>query len=136
MDFIWCYMRLFWYIDEASVKASEQGFFFFFFSLFMFTKRKIYSRVICDVRWFTIEYWRQMRLLWLCFSCLLRFLTVKRYLLLEVFIPSVEQMKTAKAFIIHRLVLDLNHLDRAYEDLRSKNSLITFSRWTSVLLWY
>ena len=39
------------------------------------------------------------------------------------FIPSVEQMTTAKDFIMHRLVLDLNHLDRGREDIRFKNSL-------------
>ena len=39
--------------------------------------------------------------------------------MVEVFIPSVEEMATAKEFVIHGLVLDLNHLDRVYEDLRS-----------------
>ena len=32
-------------------------------------------------------------------------------------------MATAKDFIIYRLVLDLDHLDRVCKDLRSKNSL-------------
>ena len=32
--------------------------------------------------------------------------------IVEVFIPRVEQVTTGKEFIIHRLVLDLNHLDR------------------------
>ena len=40
--------------------------------------------------------------------------------MVEVFIPRVEQVTTAKEFIIHRLVLDLNHLDRVCEGLRSK----------------
>ena len=38
----------------------------------------------------------------------------------KVFIPSNEQVTIAKKFIIHRLVLDLNHLDRVCKDLRSK----------------
>ena len=32
-------------------------------------------------------------------------------------------MMAAEEFIIHRLVLDLNHLDRVCKDLRSKNYL-------------
>ena len=44
----------------------------------------------------------------------------------EVFILRVEQMTAAKEFIIHRLVLDLNHLDRVCEGLRSKNLLAFF----------
>ena len=53
----------------------------------------------------------------------------------EAFIPSVEQVMTAQEFIINRLVLDLNHLDRVYKDLRSKNSLAIL-RWTKVLWYY
>ena len=47
--------------------------------------------------------------------------------IVEVFIPRVEQVTTAKEFIIHRLVLDLNHLDRVCEGLKSKNSLAFFN---------
>lgn len=36
---------------------------------------------------------------------------------------TVEQMTTMKEFIIHRLVFDLNNLDRVNKHLRSKNSL-------------
>ena len=43
--------------------------------------------------------------------------------MVEVFITRVEQVTTAKEFIMHRLVLDLDHLDRVSEGLRSKNSL-------------
>ena len=43
--------------------------------------------------------------------------------IVEVFIPRVEQVTTGKEFIIHRLVLDLNHLDRVCEGLRYKNYL-------------
>ena len=43
--------------------------------------------------------------------------------IVEVFIPRVEQVTTVKEFIIDRLVLDLNHLDRVCEGLTSKNSL-------------
>ena len=43
--------------------------------------------------------------------------------MVEVFIPRVEQVTTAKEFIIHRLVLDLDHLDIVCEGLRSKHSL-------------
>ena len=32
--------------------------------------------------------------------------------MIEVLIPSVEQLTTAKEFVIYRLVLDLNHLER------------------------
>ena len=53
----------------------------------------------------------------------------------EVFIPSDGQMTTVKEFIIHHLVLDLNHQDRECNDFRSKNSL-TFSQWTESLRWY
>ena len=41
----------------------------------------------------------------------------------KVFIPSNQQVTTANEFIIHRLVLDSDHLDRVCKDLRSKNSL-------------
>ena len=46
--------------------------------------------------------------------------------MIEVFIPGVEQVATAKEFIIHCLVLDLNHLDRVCEGLRSKHFLNCF----------
>ena len=55
--------------------------------------------------------------------------------MVEVFIPRAEQLTTAKEFIIHRLVLDLNHLDSVCEGLRSKISL-AFLRLTQVLQWY
>ena len=35
----------------------------------------------------------------------------------QVFIPFVEQMKTVMELILHRLVLDLSHLDRKCKDL-------------------
>ena len=37
--------------------------------------------------------------------------------MIDVFILSVEQMATTKEFITHHLVLDLNHLQWACEDL-------------------
>ena len=46
--------------------------------------------------------------------------------MVEVFIPGVEQVTIAKEFIIHCLVLDLNHLDRVCEGLRSKHFLNCF----------
>ena len=49
--------------------------------------------------------------------------------MVEVFIPRVEQVTTAKEFVIYRLVLDLDHLDRVCKGLRSKNYL-TFLRLT------
>ena len=42
---------------------------------------------------------------------------------LLVLIPIVIQMGTVKEFITHRLDLSLNHLNRFYKDLRSKNSV-------------
>ena len=50
-------------------------------------------------------------------------------------LPRVEQMTTAKEFIIHRLVLYLNHLDRVCKDLRFK-IFLAFSIWTCILQWY
>ena len=41
----------------------------------------------------------------------------------EVFIASVEQVIATKEFIVHPLVLDLNHMDGVYKNLRFKNSL-------------
>ena len=55
--------------------------------------------------------------------------------MVEVFIPRVDQVTTVKEFIIHHLVLDLNHLDRVWEGLRSKN-FFAFLRLTQVLQWY
>ena len=46
--------------------------------------------------------------------------------MVEAFIPRDEQVTTTKAFIIYPLVLDLNHLDRVCEGLRSKNLLSFF----------
>ena len=43
--------------------------------------------------------------------------------MVEVSIPRAEQVTTVKEFVMHHLVLDLNHLDRVCEGLRSKNSL-------------
>ena len=40
---------------------------------------------------------------------------VKLQLVIEVFISSVEQVITAKKFVIHRLVLDFNYLDGVCE---------------------
>ena len=55
--------------------------------------------------------------------------------MVEVFITRVEQVMTAMELIIHCLVLDLNHLDRVCEGLRSKISL-AFLRLTQVRQWY
>ena len=43
-------------------------------------------------------------------------------------------MGTVKEFITHRLDLILNHLDRLYKDLRSKNS-VAFLRWNNVYVY-
>ena len=39
---------------------------------------------------------------------------VLRSPVIEVFMPIVEQITRTKEFVIHHLVLDLNHLDRGF----------------------
>ena len=41
--------------------------------------------------------------------------------MVEIYIPTVEQIATGKELIILLLVLDLNHLHEECGDLRSKN---------------
>ena len=55
------------------------------------------------------------------YGCLSVAYWVLQLLTVEVFIPSIEQMTTKKEFLKNRLVIDLNHLDRVWEDLRPQN---------------
>ena len=43
--------------------------------------------------------------------------------MIDVFIPKVEQVATAKEFVIHPLVLNLDQPNRVCKGLRFKNSL-------------
>ena len=50
--------------------------------------------------------------------------------IVEVFIPRVRQVMTSKEFIIHRLVLDLNHLDETVRRFKIQK----FSRFSKINL--
>ena len=83
--------------------------------------RKIYSLGICDVEcWMIYNRIFDVKYGLTCLLSLLRSPTANGR-----GIYTVEQMTTANEFIINRF-LDLNHLDRVCEDLRSNNSSIVY----------
>ena len=75
--------------------------------------------MICDGGLFTIKYLASV--IDTIIIRLLRSQTVKGR---SVYIAIIEEI-TVKVLIIHPLLLDINHLDREYKDLRS-NIFLTF----------
>ena len=77
--------------------------------------RKCYSGVICDVAWFRIEYLTSNIIIVVMLQLFIEFSNCQWFI--------IHRLLFITQFIIHCLVLDLDHLDRVYKGLRSKNSL-------------